>query len=151
MIEMMKIKRNEGFTFIEVITTITLMALLLAMVMPSLQQSYQQLQMDVAIQTLHKNIRWAQRLADKEQKRVHIRFYPSEEPCRYEIYFNGTTVCLKEETLPDGLTKTELKSIIIRPDKTFKNNGHILIQKGDITRYVYYYQTGRSRVAAKAE
>ena len=146
----MKLMRKDGFTIIEILTTVTLMALLLTLIMPSLKQSYQQLQMDAAIQTLHKDIRWAQRLADQEQKRVMIQFHRDAQPYRYVVTVSGNKVSSKEVKLPDNLAKIEAKTIIISPDKTFQNNGHVLIQKGAIRRYVYYYQTGRSRVTAKA-
>lgn len=146
----MKLKQTYGFTLPELMVVLIVMGLLLSMVMPSLTQSYLQLEMDAAITQLHKDIRWAQRLADREQTRVSIMFYRDSQPYRYVIRLSGDATILRKRTLPDGLSTLTAATIFIEPDKTFQKNGHVMLEKGDSKRYVYYYQTGRSRVSANA-
>lgn len=143
-----KLRQQNGFTLVEVITVVVLMSLLISFAMPMIQHSVVRFQMDAAIIQLHKDIRWAQRLADQQQKAVNINFLRISPAYQYWIAVSGSGVYLKKVSLPAGLTKMTAQSIIIEPDKTFRKNGHVLIQKGDVSRYVYYYQTGRSRVSS---
>ncbi len=146
-----KIKQNAGFTLIEVIAVIALIAILLTLAMPTIQQCYFQMQLDTAMIQLHKDIRWAQRLADQYQKTVTIHFLRTAPAYQYGIMVSGEPQYLKKVYFPENLTQMTAQSIAIEPDKSFRKNGHIMIQKGDVRRYVYYYQTGRSRVSSVAE
>lgn len=145
--QLKKWKQNAGFTLVEMIVAIVIMLLLTTFAMPSIQQSYQQFQLDAAIIQLHKDIRWAQRIAEQEQEKVSIMFFQDKQPYRYVIQNVNNNAYLKTVELPNNLTHIKAVKIFINPDKTFMKNGHVLIQKGEIQRYVYYYQTGRSRVS----
>ncbi len=143
-----KLKQHDGFTLIEVVVTVVIMSLLMTLAMPAIKQSYTQLQMDTAIIQLHKDIRWAQKLADREQGKISIMFLQDKQPYRYAIQWVSGGTRIKTVELPDNLTDIQATAIFINPDKTFMKNGHVLIRKGEIRRYVYYYQTGRSRVTS---
>lgn len=144
----MKMKSRNGFTLPEVVVTLLLLALLFAFVMPSLQQCWQQVVLDVAIQQLHRDLRWAQQMAVREQKRVTVLFFLNEKPY-YVVRYAGVEN-LRRRELPDKLQKIEAEAIIIAPDRTLSKNGHILLQKGESKRYVYYYRTGRTRISKGA-
>ena len=146
-----KSKQTAGFTLLEVIVSVVVMSLILTVVLPTIQQSYQQLRLDTAIVQLHKDIRWAQKLADREQEQISIMFFQDKQPYRYVIQRVSDRTRVKIVELPDGLTAIQATTIFINPDKTFMKNGHVLIRKGEIRRYVYYYQTGRSRVTSISE
>lgn len=146
-----KIKQEAGFTLIEIIAVIALIAILLTMVMPTIQQCYFQVQLDTAIIQLHKDIRWAQRLADQHQKTVTIHFLRTVPVYQYGIMMAGESQYLKKVYFPAHLTQLTAQSIVIESDQSFRKNGHVMIQKGDVRRYVYYYQTGRSRVTSISE
>ena len=143
-----KTKRKEGFTLLEVIVTVVVMSLLATLAMPTIQRSYNQIRLDTAIVQLHKDIRWAQKLADREQGQVSITFFQDKQPYRYVIQTVSDRIRVKTVELPNGLTAIQATTIFINPDKTFMKNGHVLIRKGEVRRYVYYYQTGRSRVTS---
>ncbi len=141
-------KNRKGFTLPEVVVTLLLLALLFALAVPSLQQCWQQVVMDVAIQQLHRDLRWAQQMAVREQKRVTVLFFRNEKPY-YVVRYAGVEN-LRRRELPDKLQKIEAETIVIAADRTLGKNGHILLQKGEIKRYVYYYRTGRTRVSKQA-
>ena len=143
-----KLKQHDGFTLIEVVVTVVIMSLLMTLAKPAIKQSYTQFQMDTAIIQLHKDIRWAQKLADREQAKISIMFLQDKQPYRYAIQWVSGGTRIKTVELPDNLTGIQATAIFINPDKTFMKNGHVLIRKGEIRRYVYYYQTGRSRVTS---
>jgi len=143
-----KIKNRNGFTLPEIVVTLLLLALLFALAVPSLQQCWQQVVLDVAIQQLHRDLRWAQQMAVREQKRVTVLFFLNEKPY-YVVRYAGVEN-LRRRELPDKLQKIEAETIVIAADRTLGKNGHILLQKGEIKRYVYYYRTGRTRVSKQA-
>ena len=143
-----KTNQKEGFTLLEVIVTVVVMSLLATLAMPTIQRSYNQIRLDTAIVQLHKDIRWAQKLADREQGQVSITFFQDKQPYRYVIQTVSDRTRVKTVELPNGLTAIQATTIFINPDKTFMKNGHVLIRKGEVRRYVYYYQTGRSRVTS---
>ena len=143
-----KANQKEGFTLLEVIVTMVVMALLATLAMPTIQKSYDRFRLDTAIVQLHKDIRWAQKLADREQGQVSITFFQDKQPYRYVIQTVSDRTRVKTVEMPNGLTAIQATTIFINPDKTFMKNGHVLIRKGEVRRYVYYYQTGRSRVTS---
>lgn len=143
-----KMKNRNGFTLPEIVVTLLLLALLFALAVPSLQQCWQQVVLDVAIQQLHRDLRWAQQMAVREQKRVTVLFFLNEKPY-YVVRYAGVEN-LRRRELPDKLQKIEAETIVIAADRTLGKNGHILLQKGEIKRYVYYYRTGRTRVSKQA-
>ena len=143
-----KLKPTAGFTLLEVIVTVVILSLLLTLAMPTIQQTYSRFRLDTAIVQLHKDIRWAQKLADREQGKISVTFFQDKQPYRYVIQRVSDRTRVKTVELPDGLTAIQATTIFINPDKTFMKNGHVLIRKGDVHRYVYYYQTGRSRVTS---
>ena len=143
-----KMKKRNGFTLPEIVVTLLLLALLFALAVPSLQQCWQQVVLDVAIQQLHRDLRWAQQMAVREQKRVTVLFFLNEKPY-YVVRYAGVEN-LRRRELPDRLQKIEAETIVIATDRTLGKNGHILLQKGEIKRYVYYYRTGRTRVSKQA-
>lgn len=143
-------KMQRGFTLPEVLVTLLLLALLCACTVPSLLQSWQQVTLDVATQQLHRDLRWAQRLALQEQRKVTVTFFQSKQPYYYVVRCAGQSKNLRHRVLPDKLKKIEAQTIIIQTDRTFQKNGHIMLQKGENQRYVYFYQTGRTRLTKKA-
>ena len=143
-------KHQKGFTLPEVLVALLLVTLLCAFAVPSLLQSWQQVTLDAAVQQLHRDLRWAQRLAWQEQKRVTVTFFQSRQPYYYVVRYAGNAQNLHHRVLPAKLKKIEAQTIIIQTDRTFQKNGHILLQKGEEKRYVYFYQTGRTRLAKKA-
>ena len=146
-----KVKQQQGFTLLEVIVTVVVMSLLITLAIPTIQQSYHRLRLDTAMVQLHKDIRWAQKLADREQGQISITFFQDKQPYRYVIQRVTDRTRVKTVALPDGLSAIQATTIFINPDKTFMKNGHVMIRKGEIRRYVYYYQTGRSRLTSIAD
>ena len=140
-------REQAGFTLSELLVVLLLLALLWTMALPSLQHRWQAVLLDGAAQQIHRDLRWAQQIAVREQKTVAISFFQDRQPYRYVVRISGQLPYLRDRTLPNRLTKLEAQTILIRADKSFQKNGHILLQKGEEQRYVYYYQTGRSRVA----
>ena len=143
-------KNQKGFTLPEVLVTLLLLALLCAFTVPSLLQSWQQVTLDFAIQQLHRDLRWAQRIAWQEQKKVTVTFFRSKQPYYYVVRYAGQPQNLRRRVLPNKLKKIETQTIVIQTDRTFQKSGHILLQKGEEQRYVYFYQTGRTRLTKKA-
>ncbi|MGM9526243.1 MAG: prepilin-type N-terminal cleavage/methylation domain-containing protein [Peptococcaceae bacterium] len=143
-------RSEKGFTLAEMLVVLVLLTILCTAVAPSLYRNWQQATMDFAIQQLHRDLRWAQWEAGSKQKKMTVTFYRDRQPYRYVIRYAGQPLNLRYRTLPGSLDKLEAQTIIIETDKRFQKNGHVLLQKGDCKRYVYYYQTGRSRVTKKA-
>ncbi len=143
-------RSEKGFTLAEMLVVLVLLTILCTAVAPSLYRNWQQATMDFAIQQLHRDLRWAQWEAGSKQKKMTVTFYRDRQPYRYVIRYAEQPLNLRYRTLPDSLDKFEAQTIIIETDKRFQKNGHVLLQKGDCKRYVYYYQTGRSRVTKKA-
>lgn len=137
---------KKGFTLPEIITVLLLITLLFSFAVPSLMDSWQQVRLDCTIQQLHRDLRWAQREAVKEQRKIAVTFYRDRQPYRYSIRYTGTVTNLRYRTLPIKLDQMTAQTLTVNPDKTFQKNGHILFRKGVHERYVYYYQTGRTRV-----
>jgi len=138
--------KPNGFTLPELLVVLLLLAVLFTMIAPSLGRSWQRVMMDVTIQQLHRDIRWAQRQAAREQCMASITFFRDKQPYRYVVRVSNKPNYLRRRELPDRLSKMEGQTILIQADKRFLRNGHVLLQKGEEKRYVYYYQTGRSRV-----
>lgn len=143
-------KKQSGFTLPELLVVLVLMSILFMMVVPSFAQSWQQLSLDYSIQQLHRDLRWAQRIAAREQKQVSITFFQDQQPYRYVIRLSGQSNYLRKRILQNQLQCIEAQTILIKTDKSFQKNGHILFQKGEEQRYVYYYQTGRTRLTKTA-
>lgn len=139
-------RQKKGFTMTEMLVVLLLISLLLGMAAPSLMDIWQQVQLDFAVQQLHRDIRWAQREAVKEQCRMAVMFYIDREPYRYSIRFAGQTVNQRYRKFPSGMEVVKSQTLRIECDKRFHRNGHILLRKGEHERYVYYYQTGRTRI-----
>lgn len=139
-------KKQGGFTLPELLVVLVLMSVLFMMVVPSFSQSWQQLSLDYSIQQLHRDLRWAQRIAAREQKQVSITFFQDQQPYRYVVRLSGQSSFLRKRILQNQLQRIETQTILIKTDKSFQKNGHILFQKGEEQRYVYYYQTGRTRL-----
>ncbi len=139
-------RRKNGFTLPEMIVVLLLIGILCGFAVPSLVDSWYQAQLDSAIQQFHRDVRWAQREAIKAQRDIQIYFYLDKQPYRYAIRYNGDPTNLRRRDFPTGISDAEAKRIFINRDKSFQKNGHIMIQKGGHQRYVYYYQTGRTRI-----
>lgn len=65
--------------------------------------------------------------------------------------FRGSPKNQRRRELPDSLRRIEAQTILIRADKRFQKNGHILLVKGTEERYVYYYQTGEAALPGKKQ
>ncbi len=140
-----------GFTLVEILVTLLLMAAVMAFTMPSLARVWQELRMDLTIHQIHRDLRWAQEQAFRMHRDVTVLFYQDRQPYRYMVRMVGMGgKNLRYRTLPGNLDRIEAQSVQIFPDKRFRKNNHILLQKGAYQRYVYYYTTGRSRVVKKA-
>ena len=139
-------KNEQGFTCVELLVVLLILSLLFCILLPSFGQSWQQISMDAAILQLHRDLRWAQQLAAREQKTVSVTFFQARQPYRYVVRVSGQSKNQRRRELPDSLRRIEAQTILIRADKRFQKNGHILLVKGTEERYVYYYQTGRSRI-----
>ncbi len=139
-------RRKQGFTLPEMIVVLLLITLLFSFAVPSLIDSWHQAQLDFAIQQLHRDIRWAQREAVRTQHRMVLIFYNDVEPYRYVVRYDGNPKNLRRRELPIGLSMPKMKRIFINVDKSFDKNTHILLQRGEHNRYVYLYQTGRTRI-----
>lgn len=139
-------RKIQGFTLMEMLVVLLLLSLLGGMMVPSLWDSWQQVKLDCAVQQLHRDLRWAQREAAREQHKVVVTFFRDREPYRYIVRFAGNPVNLRRRELPRGLDQLTTTTLTIDSEKRFQKNGHILLQKGAHKRYVYYYQTGRTRI-----
>lgn len=145
-----KLAKQAGFTLPELVVVLAVLAILLSFAAPSLLQSWRCVVLDGAIQQVHRDLRWAQQIAVQEQKTVSLTFFQDQQPYRYVVRISGNPTYLRRRILPDRLTRMEAQTILVRADKSFQKNGHILLQKGEEQRYVYYYQTGRSRITRQA-
>ncbi|MBR5319546.1 MAG: prepilin-type N-terminal cleavage/methylation domain-containing protein [Peptococcaceae bacterium] len=139
-------REKKGFTLPEMLVVLLLIGLLSGLAVPLMMDSWQQVRLDYAIQQLHRDLRWAQREAVKEQCRVTVTFYRDRQPYRYVIRYAGNPVNQRYRELPAGLDQLTSQTLTIEPDKEFQKNGHIMLRKGEHERYVYYYQTGRTRI-----
>ncbi len=137
-------QRQHGFTLAEMVVVLLLISILTGLSVPSLTDGWHQVQLDFAVQQLHRDIRWAQREAVKNQCRMQIIFYPSNR--KYVIRRAGNPVNLRKRELKTSLDIMTANSIIIEKDKRISKNGHVLLTKGGHERYVYVYQTGRTRI-----
>ena len=68
-------REKKGFTLPEMLVVLLLIGLLSGLAVPLMMDSWQQVRLDYAIQQLHRDLRWAQREAVKEQCRVTVTFY----------------------------------------------------------------------------
>lgn len=137
-------RKQKGFTLAEMVVVILLIGILLGLSVPSLIDGWHQVQLDFAIQELHRDIRWAQREAAKNQCRMQITFYQSDK--KYVIRRAGNPANLRKRELKTKLDTMAANSIIIEKDKRISRNGHVMLAKGGYERYVYFYQTGRTRI-----
>lgn len=137
-------RKQKGFTLIEIVVVLLLISTILGLSVPSLTDSWHQVQLDFAIQQLHRDIRWAQREAVKNQCRMQITFYSADR--KYVIRRPGQPLNLRKRELKTKLDTMTASSIIIEKDKRIYRNGHVMLAKGGHERYVYIYQTGRTRV-----
>ena len=137
-------RKQYGFTLPELLVVMIVICFLISMCIPSLQTGWRKVTMDTTVQQLHRDIRWAQRMAESEQKTVTITFFKDKQPYRYIVRMTGTGE-LRRRELPrlDSMTS---QTIQLNADHTIQKNGHILLQRGKERRYVYYYQTGRTRI-----
>ena len=71
---------QNGFTLVEMLVVLVLLSLLCSLAIPSLVHNWRNVQMDYASQQLHRDIRWAQRAAEKADKLVTITFYRYKQP-----------------------------------------------------------------------
>ena len=143
-------RNQQGFTLTEMIVVLLLLSILCSMAAPSLLDCWHQVQLDWTIQQLHRDLRWAQREAAREQRKVNVTFFLQKEPYTYTVRFAGATENLRRRELPKGMDKVYFTTITVDKNKRFHKNGHIMIQKGRHERYVYFYQTGRTRVTREA-
>lgn len=137
-------RKQKGFTLIEMVVVLLLISTILGLSVPSLTDGWHQVQLDFAIQQLHRDIRWAQREAVKNQCRMQITFYQADR--KYVIRRAGQPLNLRKRELKTKLDTMTASSIIIEKDKRIYRNGHVMLAKGGHERYVYIYQTGRTRV-----
>jgi competence protein ComGD len=142
--EVQVLRKQRGFTLVEIVVVILLISILLGFSVPSLLDVWHQVQADFSIQQLHRDIRWAQREAVKNQYRMQITFYPSDR--KYVIRRPGNPVNLRKRELKTNLDQMEASNIIIEKDKRITRNGHVMLRRGGHERYVYFYQTGRTRI-----
>ena len=139
-----------GFTLCEMLVVLVILAFLTALLTPTFLDAWQQIRMETVMQQLHRDIRWAQEQAEQEQRQITIVFFCDKQPYRYIIRFSGQATYLRRRELPDRIEKMEAKTIVIPKVRQFQKNGHVLFQKGGWKYYVYYYQTGRTRICKTA-
>ena len=137
-------RKQKGFTLVEMVVVLLLISILLGISVPSLMDGWHQVQVDFSVQQLHRDIRWAQREAVKNQCRMQITFYPKDR--KYVIRRPGNPVNLRKRELKIQLDSMDAGTIIIEKDKRIYKNGHVMLEKGGHERYVYFYQTGRTRI-----
>lgn len=70
--------KPTGFTLPELLVVLLLLALLYLMALPTLQHSWQAVALDGAAQQIHRDLRWAQQIAVREQKTVAISFFSGQ-------------------------------------------------------------------------
>ena len=141
-----RLRKQGGFTLAEMMVVLLLITILCSIAVPSFSNIWQQVQIDACVQQIHRDIRWAQRQAAREQIPVTITFYRDSQPYRYKIGFSRINKQLCTQRFPCRIDQLTTPTLTIQPDKSFQKNGHILLQKGEHERYVYFYQTGRTRV-----
>lgn len=137
-------RKQRGFTLPELLVVLAIIGLLLSMSVPTLDNSWKKVSMDTAVLKLHRDLRWAQQQAESQQKTVTITFFKDKQPYRYIIRMTGVGE-LRRRELPKLDTLTA-QTIQLNVDRTIQKNGHVLLQRGKERRYVYYYQTGRTRI-----
>lgn len=142
-------KRCSAFTLPEILVVLSIVALLLAMVFPRMQQTKDQV--------LYQSVA-DQLLADLESVRAEAAVqmasgYLEVTPTGYRTYLtiHDVETPLKEVQLPSGLNLTHTGSVhhTIRfaPDRTAPQFGTIRLAGGSYERYFIVYQTGRIRVS----
>lgn len=144
------VKGNAGFSLMELLTVLCLIGILTGMVVPSLNSIRNTMTLDYGIRQIQRDLRVAQQYAEKKNHKVIISFFTDVSPCKYVIREYGQSVYLVEGYLPNSLDERSVAAITVLPDRTFQKNGHIMLKKGNVSRYLYYYQTGRTRITREA-
>ncbi len=138
-------QRKAGFTLVEMVVVLLLISILLSFAVPLLMDGWHQAQLDFMAQQLHRDIRWAQQEAARSQKQMNFMFIKSASSTIYAVRYTGSSTNLRRRDLK-AADKIVNQAIRVYPDKTFLRNGHIMLQKGEHKRYVYFYRTGRTRI-----
>ncbi len=143
-------KGNAGFSLMELLTVLCPMGIFTGMVIPSLNSIRNTMTLDYGIRQIQRDLRVAQQYAEQRNHKVIISFFTDVNPCKYVIREYGQSVYLVEGYLPKSLDERSVSAITVLSDRTFQKNGHIMFRKGNISRYLYYYQTGRTRITREA-
>lgn len=84
----MQWKNQRGFTLMELVVVLAILAVMGAMVLPQFAQRLTEERFESAVYQVHSDLRLAQEAAKREQCSVKVNFYPLDKTqIAYVIYF----------------------------------------------------------------
>jgi len=129
----------KGFTLTEILVTLGVLGILVAITLSVLRTVQPDLQLSGATRELITDLRYAQQLTITEQVEHSIRFYSAEK--RYEIRRYGeTTEILKTVSLPEEIEEMTIsglsdidsgKEARYNPYGAIKDSGSILLENSE--------------------
>ena len=129
-------KSRQGFTLFEMLVVLIILGFLLLLTVPNLMEVYRQ-----------KDLRWAQARAGSQQENIQVKFQKQG----YQIInLDVPKSEIRNVTLPKQIKIKQGSSIFFAETYAPTGNGHIVIGDERRNYYVYYYKTGRIRLAQEA-
>jgi len=103
----MPTSRSRGFTLLEVLTVLTLIAILAGLLAPSISTYLQRLRMRGVLDRFTTDLYHARMLATRSGERIHLRMLPGGDACMksYEIRYAATGEVLRRVDLSAKASK----------------------------------------------
>lgn len=148
----MQWKNQRGFTLMELVVVLAILAVMGALVLPQFAQRLTEERFVSAVYQVHSDLRLAQEAAKREQCSVKVNFYPLDKmQIAYVIYFMDMEhTLIKKAELPPGIKidYTQDTFVDFGENGHVDHNGHIVFKQEKMKRSIYFYQTGRVRISA---
>ncbi len=155
-----KPSKQAGFTLIEISLVVTIVAILLAVAMPTLSKMYAGTQLRTDAQDLAGTMRYAYQAALNRQKKYKINYdqsvggYRLEEELPVSGFQEIKTSLIKDRSLSSGVSFKRLSAtyLIIYPNGSADNmNIQLANQAGDVCTIKFTGLTGQVEVLDHAE